>query len=176
MPRRPRRSAMAHPARVLVLGLGNPILTDDGVGVLVARGVQAALPPGSPVEVSEVSVGGLALMESMVGHDRVILVDALQGEGIAPGAIERLSLEDLRSISPTRHSTSPHDANLITALEAGRQMGLHLPDEIVIYGIGVADVLDFGDCPTPAVGAAVPRAVAAVLADLARAAVIEQET
>jgi hydrogenase maturation protease len=150
----------------LVLGLGNPILTDDGVGVKVAERVRDALPPDAPVTVTEVSVGGLTLMEAMVGYDRVILVDAMQREGLAPGAVERLTLDDLRAISPTQHSASPHDANLVTALETGRRMGLHLPEEIVIYGVGVVNVLDFGDAPTPAVAAAIPVAAAAVLAEL----------
>ena len=52
--------------KTLVLGLGNPILTDDGVGVRVAEAVRAKLPPDSAIEVSEVSVGGLRLMERVV--------------------------------------------------------------------------------------------------------------
>lgn len=159
----------------LVLGLGNPILTDDGVGVRVAQAVAAALESAPlqggagrepAVEIQEVSVGGLTLMEAMLGYTRVILVDALEQPGVAPGTIRRLSLDDLRSISPTQHSASPHDASLTTALAFGQRMGLALPGEVVIFGIGVENVLDFGDEPTPAVAAAIPRAVRAVLAEL----------
>jgi hydrogenase maturation protease len=157
--------------RTLVLGLGNPILTDDGVGVRVAEAVQAALPPAEgaalpPIEVQEVSVGGLALMETMIGYERVILIDALWEPDVAPGSVQRMTLDDLRAISPTQHSASPHDANLITALALGRSMGLPLPAEIIIYAIGVENVLDFADTPTPAVAAAIPQVVAAVLHDL----------
>jgi hydrogenase maturation protease len=157
--------------RTLVLGLGNPILTDDGVGVRVAEAVQAALPPASgdappPIDVQEVSVGGLALMETMIGYERVILIDALWEPHVAPGSIQRMTLDDLRAISPTQHSASPHDANLITALALGRSMGLPLPSEIIIYAIGVENVLDFADTPTPAVAATIPQVTAAVLHDL----------
>lgn len=156
----------ARPASTLVLGLGNPILTDDGVGVRVAEAVRAALPPDADVEVCEVSVGGLRLMERMLGYRRVILVDALQpGDGV-PGTVRRLTLADLAAMSATQHSTCAHDVSLITALETARRMGLAVPDEIVIYGVAVQDVLNFGDEPTPAVAAAIPRVVTAVLAEL----------
>ena len=65
--------------KTLIVGLGNPILTDDGVGVKVAYAVEEALSPNIPenLTVTEASVGGLRLMELMVGYDRVILIDAI---------------------------------------------------------------------------------------------------
>jgi hydrogenase maturation protease len=132
----------------------------------VAEAVQAALPPDSPVDVTEVCVGGLTLMETMLGYDRVILIDALQHGDARPGSVRRMALEDLRAISPTRHSASAHDTDLVTALEMGQQIGLPLPQEIVIYAVGVENVLDFGEQPTPAVAEAIPQVTAAVLAEL----------
>jgi hydrogenase maturation protease len=165
--------------KTLVLGLGNPILTDDGVGVRVAEAVRAALPPDTSVEVSEASVGGLRLMERVVGYERVILIDALHhpienqaGQhpaaslGRNPGTIHRLILEDLRNISPTQHSASAHDTSLITALEMGQRLGLPLPKEFIIYAIEVENIIDFGEEPTPAVAEAIPRVAAAVLEEL----------
>jgi len=156
-------------ASTLVLGLGNPILTDDGVGVRVAEAVRAALPPDADVEVCEVSVGGLRLMERMLGYERVILVDALQPGDGEPGTLRRLTLADLAEMSATQHSTCAHDASLITALETARRMGMPVPGEIIIYGVAVQDVLNFGEQPTPAVAAAIPAVVAAVLAEIERA-------
>lgn len=174
--------------KTLVLGLGNPILTDDGVGVQVAETVGALLDSihsadrmgeehntfnlsqssdqGHQIDVQEASVGGLALMETMLGYDRVILIDACDQQTLAPGMMQRLSLDDLRTISPTQHSASPHDASLITAFDLGRRMGLPLPDNVVIYAIGVENVIDFCDTPTPAVAAAIPQVAATVLAEL----------
>jgi hydrogenase maturation protease len=153
--------------KTLVLGLGNPILTDDGVGVRVAEAVRAALPPDTPIEVCEVSVGGLRLMERMLGYERVILVDALQpGDGL-PGTVRRLTYDDLTAMSPTQHAANAHDTSLVTALEAASRMGMPVPREIIIYGIGVQDVLNFSDRPTPAVAAAIPVVTAAVLDELA---------
>ena len=154
--------------RTLVIGLGNPILTDDGVGVKVAYAVQDALASSrrSNVTVAEASVGGLRLMEMMMGYDRVILIDALQHRGALPGTVRRMTLEDLRTISPTQHSTCAHDTSLVTALEMGREIGLPLPKEITIYAVGVENVTYFGEQPTPAVAEAIPQVTAEVLTEL----------
>ncbi len=152
--------------KTLVLGLGNPILRDDGVGVRVAEMVKAALPSDAPVEVRQVSVGGLTLMEAMVGYERVILVDAFHRRDGRPGTTHRLTLEELQAISPTQHIASPHDATLVTALEVGRRMGLPLPEEITIYAVEVENVTEFGEEPTPAVARAIPQVARAVLVEL----------
>jgi hydrogenase maturation protease len=149
-----------------VIGLGNPILSDDGVGVRVAHEINKKLPEDNHIEVTEVSVGGLTLMESMIGYDRVILIDAIQLNDPRPGYIHRMSLDDLREISPTQHSTSPHDTTLITALEMGRKIGLNLPQEIIIYAIEVVNTLDFGEELTPAVAEAIPEATETILEEL----------
>jgi len=156
-------------AKTLVIGLGNPILTDDGVGVKVAYEVEKALLSQNrqDIDVTEASAGGLRLMEAMIGYDRVILVDALlRSNGNVPGTLHRMDLDDLREISPTQHSKSAHDTTLVTAYELGQQMGLHLPREISIYAIEVENVMDFSEQPTPAVAAAIPIVTAAVLAEL----------
>ena len=155
--------------KTLVIGLGNPILTDDGVGVKVAYQVERELASGNQKEitVTEACVGGLRLMEMMVGYDRVILIDALlQANGNKPGTIHRMNLNDLRDISPTQHSASAHDTSLVTALDMGMQLGLHLPSEIDIYAIEVENVMDFNDQPTPAVAEAIPKVTAVVLEKL----------
>jgi hydrogenase maturation protease len=99
--------------RTLVVGLGNPILGDDGVGWRIAEEVsrRSGIPVGDaplrgpqtshrePVTIECYSLAGLSLMERLIGYDRVILVDALLQPGIVPGAITRLTLDDLEAIS-----------------------------------------------------------------------------
>jgi hydrogenase maturation protease len=149
--------------RTLVLGLGNPILRDDGVGLEVARRLRPILADREDVSVEEDTWGGLRLMERMIGFDRAVVIDATAPEG-EPGRIRLLAPDSI----PTQHSASAHDVNLPTALRLGREAGAHLPetDEIVLVGIEAADVLNFGEDRTPEVEAAVPRAVEAVLAAL----------
>lgn len=152
--------------RTLIIGLGNPILTDDGVGVRVAEELRSLLPDRAPVDISEVSIGGLTLMESMIGYDRVILIDSYLSQDGIPGTFRKMSLDDLRLVSPTQHSASPHDASIVTALESGRQMGMHLPEQITIFAIHVQNVDEFGEQPTPAVAAAIPLVTQAVLEEI----------
>ena len=166
-----RRQSASHLRQImntLVIGLGNPILSDDGVGVLVAQAVAAALGPDGKegVTITEASVGGLRLMEMMVGYDRAFVIDAYMGGDEPPGASHRLTVADLEAVSATQHSASAHDASLVTALATGRRMGLPLPTDIVIYAIRVANVADFSCQPTPAVAAVIPSVAAAVLSDL----------
>lgn len=157
--------------KTLVVGLGNPILSDDGVGVKVAHAVERRLPIELQdlVSVTEASVGGLRLMEMMIGYDRVLLIDALMPTAaMPPGTICRLTLEDLATITPTQHSASAHDTSLVTALRMGEKMGLPLPEEISIFAVTVENVLDFSEECTPAVDRAMPSTVEMVLAELDR--------
>ncbi len=155
--------------KTLVVGLGNPILTDDGVGVKVAYAVEKALGENIPdnITITEASVGGLRLMELMIGYDRVILIDAIMTKnGHDYGHIHELTLEDLRQITPTEHSASAHDTSLVTALDAGERMGLHMPKEFEIIAVEVENVMDFSDEPTRAVAAAIPVVTEMVLNSL----------
>lgn len=146
--------------RTLVLGLGNPVLSDDGAGLHVARALRRRLRGRRNVVVEESCRGGLYLMEQMVDFDRAIIVDAIL-TGAPPGTLHRLTPASI----PTQHSASGHDANLPTALALGRQTGAHLPadEEILLVGIEAADTETFNETCTPPVEAAIPHAVEVVL-------------
>jgi hydrogenase maturation protease len=149
--------------KTLILGLGNPVVSDDSVGLRVAAELQRLLAGRGDVEVSEDYCGGLRLMERLIGYDRAIVVDAIC-TGAAPGTIHHLTPEAI----PTQRSASAHDVNLPTALAFGRQAGVKLPENgaIRLVGIEVEDILTLGETCTPAVLAAVAPAVREVLAIL----------
>jgi len=147
---------------MLVVGLGNPILGDDGVGWRVAEALVDKL-AGSPVEVDCLALGGLSLMERLVGYDEVIIIDAIQSENGVMGTVSRFDLGDLADVT-TGHTTAVHDTSLQTALDVGRQMGAQLPERIQIVAIEAEQVVDFSEEMTPAVETAVPTAVSLVLA------------
>jgi hydrogenase maturation protease len=146
--------------KALVLGLGNPILTDDGVGIHVVRASAGRL-SRPDVEVAEASVGGLRLLDRAVGYNRLILVDAIQAGGRV-GQVYRLGPNDLPC---SLHVASSHDLSLPAALELGRRLGLALPEDeaITILAVEVEDVTTFGERCTPKVQAAIPRVVQMVL-------------
>ncbi len=149
--------------KTLIIGLGSPLLTDDSVGLHVARRLAELLAGRPGVEVVEDYRGGLQLMERLTGYDRAVVVDAIV-TGAEPGTLHRLRPGDI----PTQKSASAHDVNLPTALELGRQLGARLPadENILLVGVEAEDILTFGERCTPKVEAAIPRAVEAVLAAL----------
>lgn len=151
--------------KTLVLGLGNPILTDDGVGIHVVRAVASRCSPGNGVAFAEASVGGLRLLDLLAGYERVILVDAIQTQGGQPGEIHRLGLQQLPACL---HSGSTHDLSLPAALELGRRLGMKLPrdEDLTILAVEAEDVLSFGESCTPAVAKAILPAAEATLGAL----------
>ena len=146
--------------KILVLGLGNPLVSDDSIGLRVAEALKPMLAGRPDVEVSEDYWGGLRLMERMIGFDWAIIIDAMQS-GAPPGTVHRLTPD---SIS-TQRSASAHDVNLPTALEFGRLSGVALPnnENILLVGVEADDVLTFNEKCTPAVEASIPLAVGAVM-------------
>lgn len=150
--------------KTLVLGMGNTILCDDGVGIYVVRRVAERF-HREDVEFDEASVGGLRILDVIGGYRRVIMVDAIRTADGEPGEIYCLSPQDLKY---TLHAGSSHDLSLPGALALGRGMGLTLPDDdnFIIVAIEVEDVLTFSEACTPAVENAILRAVDVVLAQL----------
>ena len=147
--------------KILVLGLGNPLVSDDSVGLRVAAELKSRLADRPEIDVGEDYWGGLRLMERLVGYERAVVIDAIR-TGAPPGTIHFLRPDAL----PTQRSASAHDVNLPTALALGRHAGLRLPKDadILLVGVEAEDVLTFGESCTPAVAAAIPRAVDAVAA------------
>ncbi len=146
--------------KTVVLGLGNELRADDGVGLYVARAVRKLV--DSPVvAVAESSASGLDLLDHLCGSDRAIVVDAVQtGQG-KPGDIRRLAAP-----MSGRHLTNPHSTDLATALEIGKQLGLSLPSDILFFGIEIADCESFAEQCTPAVAGAVDRCARLVMLTL----------
>lgn len=151
-----------HP-NTLVLGLGNPILGDDGVGWKVAEAVRARLADlRSAIEVDFASLGGLSLMERVLGYEHVILVDCMETGEAPVGSVSAMQLADLAD--PTAgHSASAHDTSLLTALEAARSMGAEVPPRVQVVAIEARTSYDFSEELSPEIEAAVPVATEQVL-------------
>ncbi|MBI4957701.1 MAG: hydrogenase maturation protease [Myxococcales bacterium] len=141
----------------VVVGIGNPYLSDDAVGLRVARAVRAAT--GSEVTVHELQTGGLDVVERISGHACAVVVDALGPDEGAPGALVALPVD-----GPIRSTVLSHDGGLAVAVATARALGLPLPAHLTLLGIVGADLETFGTDLSEAVEGAVPRAVAAVLA------------
>jgi hydrogenase maturation protease len=148
-------------SRILVVGLGNPMLGDDGVGWRVAEQVKNQLPTDVPVDVDCLSLGGISLMEHLIGYSHAILIDAFTLEEPI-GSILILKLSDLPNYSAF-HTTSTHNTSLQAAIQMGKNMGARLPDDVMVVGIATKHVCDFGKSLSPPVAEAVPQAAKFVL-------------
>jgi hydrogenase maturation protease len=176
--------------RTLINGLGNPLLSDDGIGWRVAEELRALLIDAQPcvpqghleanntparhrleqasqyrgqsLEINTLAGGGLSLMERPVGYDRVILIDAMQS-GQPVGTVRFFQLDALENPF-AGHLGSTHETNLQTALEIGRQLNAHLPQPgaINVVAVETQTVFDFLEKFNPLVAAALPAAVQAV--------------
>jgi len=148
--------------KTLVLGLGNPILSDDSVGFRVVQELKARF-DRPDLTLVESSASGLSLLDLITGYDKLIIIDAIKTEGGGTGKIYRLGEENLGAI---RHSASPHDINLATALDLGRKLGAALPQQITILAIEVVDVTTFSEECSPEVAKAIPLAVSMAAEEL----------
>jgi len=156
-------------AGVLVLCLGNDILRDDGVGWAVADRLEAWPPesripnPESRLVVKRSALSGFYLLDELTGWERVLVVDAVRTGQHPPGTVLSFPFEALG----TEEGPSPHAVGLPTVIRLGRQAGVPLPSWIHIVAIEAEDMESFVEGLTPAVGAAVPQAVAVIRSVLA---------
>lgn len=148
--------------KTLILGIGNTILTDDGVGCKVAQRLGKRLRGRSDITVKETSLSGLSLLEEMAGYEKLIIVDAIQTKSGKPGDIYKLAPEDFK----IGHMAIIHDLGLFSALELGRKLGMDMPREVVIFAIEAKDMATFSEECTSEVKKAIPKAVDTVLREM----------
>lgn len=141
--------------RIVVVGLGNDVLGDDGAGLEVVRRLAGRI---DGVDLFEAPVGGLGLLDIVVGYDAAVIVDTFEGEN--PGYVKLLSE---REAFGEPLAGCVHDCSFGTALEMGRRVGLAVPDEVVVVAIEVSDTKSFREGLTEEVKGAVEEAVEKVL-------------
>jgi hydrogenase maturation protease len=145
--------------RTLIVGVGNPILSDDGVGIHIARKLQELNLDG--VEVEELPASGLELLDMVLGYDRVVIVDAIVTTNGTPGEFYVLE-ED--AFERTIHGASPHGINIATALAIGRKVAADkMPTEVFFVAIEAKDTVNVSESLTPEVAAAIPSIVERIL-------------
>ena len=143
--------------KTIIIGVGNPVLTYDSVGVKVARSICTKMNDQSTIEVSEINVGGLGLMEAMISYERAIIIDAVSTEQGKPGEVYSLTPSDL---------LFPNDTDLAVAIELGGLLGLQVPSDIKMWAIEVDAAKNVSEGLTENVEKAISVVVDNILADL----------
>jgi hydrogenase maturation protease len=153
-----RKETKARPK--LVLGLGNILLHDEGVGVRVVEAMgDLELPPD--VELFDGATAGLDLLDALADRPKVVVIDAIDGD-FEPGTVLRLTPEDLAP--QAAQDISAHEIGLLETLTVARQLGI-APEDVVIIGVKPKDV-SCGLGLSTQMASLVPRIVELVLADL----------
>ncbi len=149
-------------ARTILIGLGNPIMSDDAIGLVVAQEVLRRLPA---IEGDLSASGGLDVLDCVIGYDRAVLIDAMVTGRFPPGTVRRI---DADAGLATLRVVDSHGMNFLKALEVGRVTGADMPDEVIIYGIEVADPTTIGEGLTADLAARVDGIVDEITRDLER--------
>lgn len=152
-----------HPDRVAVriLGIGNLLLGDEGVGVHVVRHLveHRLLPEG--VDCLDGGTGGLVLLEALQTADRIILVDATM-DGNPPGTLRRLVPKFSSDFPP---SLAAHDIGLRDLLDSFYLLGDEPPD-VILFTISIAELQNMVTQLSPEIAAAVPLAASLIMGEL----------
>lgn len=148
--------------RILIIGIGNPLMTDEGVGVRVAELLMSNFRIPDGVEIVDAGTMGLGILNLFRDRDFILVVDAVDKTGHPPGTVVMLTPEDL---APNQVMHSLHDVRFTDVLDAAKLTGME--PEALCIGIQVASMEQWVTELTPAVEAALPTAIDAVLDVLA---------
>jgi hydrogenase maturation protease len=148
--------------KILVLGLGNPILGDDAIGLHIAAEVKKRI-SNPDVAVLQSELGGLNLLDLFIGYDKAIILDAIDMRDGKPGQIYRLNE---KSFEASHHANSTHGTDFRSIIELGRKLGLDLPGQFVIFAVQVQDMFSFAEQLTPPVENSVLECAGMVLQEI----------
>lgn len=131
--------------KTLILGMGNPILSDDGVGLVLAERLKGRI---DGVDVSLNPMIDLSLMDDILGYEVVYLIDAMTTRGGTPGELKRIHENDS---SGTLHLFSSHGMNFYELMNLGASLGYDMPKVGGIFGIEIGDAVEFSESLSPAI-------------------------
>lgn len=140
--------------RIAVLGLGNPVLCDDAVGLRVVERLRHLLEedPVRDVDVLASTRAGFELIDILQGYDHAMIVDCLDLPEPTPGRVRSL---DLTHFQGSARLNAPHEINIHTAFAFAERLGIPMPATVEIYAVEAGDVRTLSEEMTPAVAAAV---------------------
>jgi len=150
--------------KTLVLGMGNDILTDDGIGPRLIRDLVQMI-DNHNVQFDTACCGGLEIMEYIKGYEKVVFIDAIRNQNGKPGDVYYFVPSDFRE---TSHLSSLHDINFLTALELGNFLNLSLPVDLHIIAVEIIEDMEFSEEFTPALKEKYPEILKDVFALVSR--------
>jgi len=149
--------------KTLVLGIGNTLLTDEGIGIHVLQALEPELANWPDVTLLDGGTLSFTLAGPIEDADALVVVDAANIKK-QPGEWTLLKGEEMDAFLMSNRKATVHEVGL-TDLRAIALLAGHWPDKRAMLAIQ-PDVIDWGELPTPAVAAAIPPACAAIVEQL----------
>ncbi|KPA11079.1 Peptidase A31, hydrogen uptake protein [Candidatus Magnetomorum sp. HK-1] len=142
--------------KIQIIGLGSPILKDDGVGIHIVNELMKEDCPLS-VKLTIGGTGGATLLDMIEPCESLIIVDAIQ-TGSHPGTIHELSLDDIESTKPL-HCGFVHGMDFFSSLHLQKEMLKNKPQQIIIFAVEVLDIHSFSETCSQQVQDAIPEVI-----------------
>ncbi len=131
---------MSDQKKTIVLGLGNPIMSDEGIGPALVQRFMDRAQDYAPIEFVDAGTGGFSLLYHLEGANKVVFIDCAQ-MGDQPGTLRRFTCDEVQTVKRLAHF-SLHEGDLLTLIDKAKELG-QCPEEIVIFGIE-PELIDFG--------------------------------
>jgi hydrogenase maturation protease len=145
--------------KTLILGIGNNILTDDGIGFRLVDDLRKMIDDPN-LDYEKTCCGGLEIIEYIKDYKRVIFIDAIHTREGKPGDVHYFIPSDFQD---TLHLSNLHDVSFLTALKLGRTLKLDLPDDLHIIAIEIIEEMEFSEEFTPQIKEKYPEILEKVL-------------
>ncbi|MBN1598540.1 MAG: hydrogenase maturation protease [Bacteroidales bacterium] len=136
---------MNAPKTTLILGIGNDILSDDGIGIRLVNDLKVQLDEDT-LQFDTLNVGGLEIVEQIQPYNKVIIIDAIKTKQGVPGEVMHLTPEIFKQ---TSHISSFHDISFLTAIKFGHKIGMNIPEQIDIIAIEIVEDMVFSSQLSP---------------------------
>jgi hydrogenase maturation protease len=130
---------------ILILGLGNDILTDDAIGPKLAWHLEKTFPLPN-IKYETAAIGGMELIELIRDFKHVVIIDAIKTLNGIPGTVYYLTPSNFKE---TLHASHMHDISFLTALHMAKKVGITITEDIDIIAIEIVEDLTFGNDFTP---------------------------
>ncbi len=149
--------------KTLIFGIGNTLISDDGIGIKVAEEIEKRLNGNDDIEIRYGSIAGLSILDEIDGYNDLVLIDSIKTENGEPGQLYKLDVKDFNTTSHLSHS---HGIDFFTAIEVGKKFGYQIPEKITVYAIEIADNLTIEEKISPEVCKNIPHIVETIIEGL----------
>ena len=159
--------------KTLVLGMGNTLLSDDGIGIIIKRFLEHRLNNEPGIDFVETSWGGFRIIDILSGYDYAVIVDAIKSANKPQGYIYHFKSEDFL---PTPRLTSCHDINFATALKLAETLNAKVPSDIDIFAVEVENNYTISEQISPSLWKSIVKCSGEIIKRLVSKEIVKAET